>query len=418
MQRRNFIRLVGGGAVASSLASLTACSDVFPAEAVAAWQGPGNEPDVRRWALGYAILAPNSHNRQPWLVDLREPNAITLYVDRTRMLPMTDPWFRQIVVSQGTFLESLILALRERGVRPEVQLFPKGEFKPREVDDRPVARVSWAGNTVAAVAPAAARASSAWVPIAESPQLSGKDPLFAQLLLRHTAKVDYDTTRAVAPATLEALRSAWMTSDNQANVAFGGTVEAGKLDALRTLCWESARTELLTPRTVMESVQLTRVGPGEIAQHRDGISVNGWVPRIASGVGAFDRTAPPQEGSTAYKQMMSRFEGHSRTAMGFVWLTTPTARNASAGTTRRAEVLAGRAYMRLQLKATELGLQVHPMRQAPQEFPEMKPWYDRLHALLVGKPASEETVQMFCRIGYCAAQQHTPRRDMQGFLKA
>ena len=136
MQRRNFIRLVGGGAVASSLATLTACSDAFPAEAVAAWQGPGNEPDVRRWALAYAILAPNSHNRQPWRVDLREPNAITLYVDRERMLPMTDPWFRQIVVSQGTFLESLVLALRERGLRPEVQLFPQGEFKPREVDDR------------------------------------------------------------------------------------------------------------------------------------------------------------------------------------------------------------------------------------------------------------------------------------------
>ncbi len=105
MYRRNFIRLVGGGAVASSLASLTGCSDAYPSEAVAAWQGPGNEPDVRRWALAHAILAPNSHNRQPWLVDLREPNAITLHVDRTRMLPMTDPWFRQIVVSQGTFLE-------------------------------------------------------------------------------------------------------------------------------------------------------------------------------------------------------------------------------------------------------------------------------------------------------------------------
>ena len=166
---------------------------------------PGNEPDVRRWALAYAILAPNSHNRQPWLVDLREPDAITLYVDRTRLLPMTDPWFRQIVVSQGTFLKSLVLALRERGLRPEVQLFPQGEFKPRGVDDRPVARVSWAGTS----APAAALAP----PALQSPPMPGKDPLFAQLLLRHTAKVDYDTTRTVAPATLDALRSA-LTNSN------------------------------------------------------------------------------------------------------------------------------------------------------------------------------------------------------------
>ena len=99
-------------------------------------------------------------------------------------------------------------------------------------------------------------------------------------------------------------------------------------------------------------------------------------------------------------------------------MSTPTARHAAAGTTRSAEVQAGRAYLRLQLKATELGLQIHPMSQAPQEFPEMKPWHDRLHTLLLGRPASQETVQMFCRVGYCAPQQHTPRRALQGFLQA
>ena len=41
-----------------------------------------------------------------------------------------------------------------------------------------------------------------------------------------------------------------------------------------------------------------------------------------------------------------------------------------------------------------------------------------LHTLLVDKPAGEETVQLVCRIGYCAGQQHTPRRDLLGFLKA
>jgi hypothetical protein len=61
---------------------------------------------------------------------------------------------------------------------------------------------------------------------------------------------------------------------------------------------------------------------------------------------------------------------------------------------------------------------MHPMSQAPQEFDEMKPWYERLHALLLGKPAGEETVQMFCRIGYCAGQQHTPRRALEGFVRA
>ena len=392
MHRRSFMHLVGGGTVAAATASLAGCSTDFPAESLAAWQGPGNEPDVRRWALAHAILAPSPHNRQPWLADLREANAVGLYVDRTRLLPETDPWFRQIMIGQGTFIEALVLALQARGLAPTVTLFPEGAFKPREVDERPVARVSWLPG-----APAPAR-----------------DPLFAQLLRRSTAKIDYDTTQPVQAAMVEALKSAMIDPD----VHFDASLDAARVARLRTLCLESARVELLTPRTVMESVRLTRVGPGEIALHRDGISINTLVPRIADAVGAFDREHPPEPGSTAYKQMMSRFEGHSRTAMGFVWLSTPTARHAASASLRSAEVAAGRAYMRLQLKATELGLQMHPMSQAPQEFAEMKTHYDELHRLLLGKPSDQETVQMFCRIGHCAPTQHQPRRGVDSILRA
>ena len=387
MQRRGFMRLVGGGTVAA----IAGCSADFPAAAVAAWNGPGAEPDLRRWALSYAILAPSPHNRQPWLADLREPNAITLSVDRQRLLPETDPWFRQIMIGQGTFIEALVIALRERGVAPQVTLFPQGEFAPRTLDDRPVARIAWQPGAVS----------------------TGKDAQFAQLLRRRTAKIDYDTAQAVAPATLEALKTALTDPD----VAYGSTVDAARVAALRALCMDAARAELLTPRTVMESVRLTRIGPAEIERRRDGISINSPLLRLVDAVGGFDRNNPPAEGSTGFKQMMDRFEGHSRTAMGFVWLATPTARHALAGTTRSAEVDAGRAYMRLQLKATELGLQTHPMSQAPEEFAEMRPHYEKLHALLVGTPATQQTVQMFCRIGYCAETQHTPRRGVDAILR-
>ena len=392
MQRRHFIRLVGGGTAAAAAAvAVAGCSTDYPAEAVAAWRGPGDEPDLRRWALGFAILAPNSHNRQPWLADLREPDAISLYVDRERLLPETDPWFRQIVVSQGTFLESLVIALRERGVEPQVQLFPEGEFASRALDDRAVARVSWS----------------------PSPSVR-KDPLFAQLLRRHTAKVAYDSHRAVPASALAAL----LEAAAQPHVRAGGTLDAVRVAELRELSWQSARVELSTPRTVMESIRLTRVGPQEIAQHRDGISVNGVLPRLAAAVGAFDRYAPPLEGSIAHKQMMSRFEDHSRSAMGFVWLSTPFAADAAAGRTRSSEVQAGRAYLRLQLKATELGVQVHPMSQAAQEFVEMKAHYHALHQSVLGKAASVEVVQMFCRLGYAVEQPHTPRRGVDAIIRA
>ena len=392
MQRRNFIRLAGGGTLAAATAgTLAACGVVdprFPAEALEAWKGPVGETDVRRRAVAYAITAPNSHNLQPWLADLREEGVITLRTDPARVLPQTDPWGRQILIGHGAFIELLVMALAQQGVASDVQLWPQGELPGalKEWDDRPVARITLRPGGV-------------------------PDPLFAQVLLRHTPKTDFDTNRPVAPALLAQLLG---RTPAAAPLQVGGTVDAGQLPALRTLCWESARVELLTPRTMMESIQLTRVGPAEILQHRDGISINSPFVRAVSALGMFDRSAPPAEGSAAYRNAMGRFEGHSRTAMGFVWITGPN--------TRTDQIQTGRLYVRQQLQATSLGVGMHPMSQAVQEFPEMAPHFERVHQLVLGRPAprtaQDATVQMFCRIGHVSGEvPATPRRPLARFVR-
>lgn len=391
MERRNFICLVGGGLVAAAVTiplARHAFGSAYPADAVQAWQGPGAETDPRQRALAYAITAPNPHNLQPWLADLREANTITLLTDRERVLPHTDPQGRQILIGHGAFLELLVMALAEQGLHADVVLWPQGELGPRlsDWDDRPVARIT--------LRPGATR-----------------DPLFAHVLNRHTPKTDFDTTRPVSPATLQAL----LASAAAGPVVVGGTVKAAALAPLRTLCWEAARVELLTPHTVMESIRLTRVGPAEILRHRDGISLNSPMVRALDALGLFDRKTPPAESSEAYQAMASRFAGHSRTAMGFVWL---------AGANRRTDQLnAGRAYVRLQLQATALGVGMHPMSQALQEFPEMARHYAQAHQLVLHKPApataADQTLQMLCRLGYTAAPAPaTPRRPLAAFLRA
>lgn len=390
MNRRNFIRLAGGGIVVAAAAGAGgayALRSAYPEAAVEAWKGPGNESDPRKRALAYAITAPNPHNLQPWIVDLRQQGQITVYTDPQRVLPETDPFGRQILIGHGAFLELLVIALAEQGLRSEVTLWPQGELGAdlKGWDRRPVAQI---------------RLSSG----------AQRDPLFAQILNRHTPKVNFDTARPVSPDTLKAVLSSVPASGFQA----GGTVDVAQLAPLRTLCWESAKVELLTPATVMESVRLTRVGPEEILRHRDGISVNSAMPRIASALGMFDRSSPPAEGSPAYKTMMDRFKGHSDSAMGFVWLATP-------GNSRSQQVESGRAYVRLQLKATEVGVGVHPMSQALQEFKEMAPHYEQAHRLMLGRGApksnAEPTVQMFCRIGYAPGEvPATPRRALGQFV--
>lgn len=151
----------------------------YPAEAVEAWKGPVGETDLRRRAVAYAITAPNSHNLQPWLVDLRESGVITLRTDPARVLPQTDPWGRQILIGHGAFLELLVMALAQQGVASEVLLWPQGEMPAalKDWDDRPVARITLKPG-------------------------GQPDPLFAQVLLRRTPKTDFDTTRAIAPGVL------------------------------------------------------------------------------------------------------------------------------------------------------------------------------------------------------------------------
>lgn len=383
MHRRNFIRILGGGCVALTTLPMAGCSSTYPDEAVAAWAGPSASAPLAEWVLAWALLSPSAHNLQPWLVDLKEPDAISLYVDRERLLPATDPWSRQIMVSQGCFIEALLIALNERGMETQLELFPAGAPPARTLSDQPVARIRWQrGATVAS------------------------DPLFAQLQHRHTAKEAFDTTRIVAPERLQEL----LAASRPAGVNAAGSVEGERVAELRRLCMAAAEVEISTPATVLESQRLMRIGPDEILRHRDGLSLNSPGVRAIAALGMLDRSQVPPPDSMAYKSTRQHYADACLSAMGFVWLSTAPG--------RAGEVEAGRGWLRLQLQAMAMGLQLHPLSQALQEFPEMDASYQAMHQTLLGKPPAERVVQMLGRIGYGAPPSATPRRELRAIIRA
>ncbi|WDD91526.1 nitroreductase family protein [Burkholderia sp. FERM BP-3421] len=73
--------------------------------------------------LRYAILAPSSHNSQPWrfVVDDR---TIAVCADRVRALPVVDPYDRELLISCGAALLNLRVALHHAGFAHTIQSFP------------------------------------------------------------------------------------------------------------------------------------------------------------------------------------------------------------------------------------------------------------------------------------------------------
>ncbi len=370
LSRRKAIALIGGGSILAASGATAFAVTRAPRTALEPWEAAGGYDDIRRKALSFALLAPNPHNRQPWIVDLSVPDEVVLYADKGRLLPETDPFSRQITIGLGCFLELMRMAAAQQGWRVDLAIFPEGE-DPAELDGRPVARAAFGPDPAA-----------------------GPDPLFAQVLDRRSLKEPYDTNRAVAPDVLSTLATAAASG-----VRFGGSVDPEDIAAFRALSREALRVEIETPRTFRESVDLFRIGHAEVDASPDGIDFTGPLFETLRLAGLFTRAAAADPASLAYKAGLDAVYANTDTAMGHVWLVTE-------GNTRRDQIAAGADWVRINLAATGLGVGIQPLSQALQEYPEMAGPFANIHDRLAPEGG---TVQMFARIGYGPAVAPSPR---------
>lgn len=204
-----------------------------------------------RFLVRYAVLAPSSHNTQPWRFVL-ERARLTLFADRRRRLPVVDPEDRELVISCGAALGQLEIAARHFGREPLVELLPE--------PDQPdlLARVALGGER------------------AQSPD---DTRLFSSILQRRTTRESYEPTPVPS-----AVRDDFASIAGAAGIELHAITERRARENIAMLVAEGDRRQLADPAFRDELAAWIR--SRRSARH-DGVSAEGFdMPDSLSGLGA------------------------------------------------------------------------------------------------------------------------------------
>ena len=260
--------------------------------------------------LNYAILAPSSHNSQPWKFNVSD-ESIQVFADQSRWLSVADPDKREMYISLGAALENLIISAEHFGYNCTISYFP--------------------GETDLVVE----------VFLKEGTKASPNSALFEAITARHTNRNPYQM-RAISGAELDDLYrysslpdvAVFLSQDPDTNKAFRDLV----VEADGTLYSDiNYRSEL--GRWLGQGVMGPRGAKAKLAQ----------LAVVFLDVGP----AETQKDSDLI---------NSTPCIGFI----STEENDSL-----SSLQAGRALERLWLAAASRGLGLHPMSQ-PLEVPQMK----------------------------------------------
>lgn len=351
--------------------------------------------DPRVQLASYGLLAPNSHNMQPWIIELDPADAgvMSLYVDAERLTPAVDPLARQTMVSQGTFLAYLRVAAAHLGIDVTIELFPDGEYDEAEVAASmrvlPVARIdlNTEPNTEAS-GPAVEPADFASLFLSDT----NRSPYSDASLTRAQVNALAETTGA-SVADLDLFTEAADVASFGSFGVQGSTIESGNADV------------------AAESAGLFRSTEGAKNDARYGFAVegqgtSGFMKYLLQGALTLMPSMNSAESSAAREVAMATAAAAATPA--YALISTP-------GNTRTEQVESGMLYGAVSLRARSMGLVMQPISQVLEEYPTMAEPYAAIHAEYA--PAGE-TLQMLVRVGTATTDYPvTMRRDVESLLR-
>lgn len=338
--------------------------------------------DARIQVIAHGLLAPSAHNTQPWKISLDRGNPLvfSLFVDSSRLLPHSDPFSRQITMSQGTFLENASIGAAKLGYKAHIELFPDGEFDEKgtaaSIDTHPVARVTLEKTNPEnhALYDAITRATSKSHVVSEQLALDVVDYM-------QGINSDPDLTAVILNKESEVAK-------------------------LRQLAIDAMFIDMRT--NLLKEIDHFRMNEWQKNERRDGLTFS------AFGFPAVQQFFMQSMGSlfTMSEEAMIEMgvEGFSNvvsTIPAYLMIL-------SRGNSRTVQVKAGMLYCRLEHAGTNRGLILQPAEQVLQEYPEMARLYKKVHATYA---EPDQTIQMLAGIGKPAKKVgHSPRRDVMDLI--
>lgn len=313
----------------------------------------GTQKEQLQYLISYALLAPSSHNTQPWKFDIQD-NIIRVYSDVSRWLRVADSDKREMYISIGCALENLLIAAEHFGFDYELDYFPES------------------GNEALAAA----------ITLSTSDEKRHKllPELFPAITRRHTNHQVYEprpipetAIRQLTACCAEVDLTVYLTDDLQLK------------RKVEELIVQADAVEFANPAYREELGYW--IGQGAFG--------TSW---LMSKMGQLAVTYLNMGKSTAKKDAEVLM---SSPVLGII---------CSKTNDRTSQVKVGRVFERLYLTASMLGLGIQPMSQI-LHIPEIKA---SVQALL---PDKGFIPQQPFRLGYAKPEQaHTPRRTLQEVL--
>lgn len=355
------------------------------------------EPWDKKYALQYqdprislasvGLLAANNHNMQPWRIQLDKENPLVffLYADSSRVTKEVDPLYRQMMITQGTFLEYVRLAGEKLGWKTDIMLFPAGSYDEADIlhsmDTKPVAKV-----TLSKVKPSA-------------------NPLYGVIYMADTNREAYQPKEltALQISSLEAL------SDNL-DLSIKLFTDREQLDTIGEYAKKSAVLEAGVPRVMEESNTIFRANEAAKNKYRYGFSVEGQ-----------GKTGFAKDILQGLLTIFPSLNAGSSASQNFIQYTNTSVEHTPAyamilskDNSRTSQVVSGMLYSRLVLSGHRQGLVMQPLSQILEEYEEMQPLYKKFQAAYTPESG---TVQMLLRVGSPTKDAPlTMRRDVQELI--